>query len=257
EDPDRLDTVLDLHVAVRLLTRWSRDPDTARVERDWDVVRQNRGRGRARLRAVLSGGSPQRLAAPLLSAPALADRTRYAIGRYCRDWAWIQLSRHFPFHNHPIDALCNIAVHPPFSDDDRAAMRTWVLLVIFKGRLGHLERWVPTGSTGDRDATWGRLQKELTPRLRDEDSSGKAPRGLPRLRAELADLLPGLLTGWKPTLARLAALSGTTPLIPRFNAILNTIHWHTDIPRPGGHYFTKYCAAAAQALDHIRAQEEL
>jgi hypothetical protein len=257
-DPDRLDAVLDLHVAVRLLTRWSQEDAAAHPERDWEVVRQNRGRARARLRAVLSSGDAQRLAAPLLSAPALADRTRFAIGRYCRDWAWIQLSRHFPFHSHPVDALCaDDGDHPPFSDDDRMAMRSWVLLVVLKGRLEHLERWIHSGGTGDRDATWGRLQQDLPERLRELDSSGRMRRGLPGLRAELADLLPGVLADWLPILDRLSALPDSADLIPRFNAILDNADWHADIPRPGGRYFKKYQRNVRAALEHLRSTMEL
>ena len=256
--PAHLDTVLDLHVACRLLDRWSEDQAVTCPERNWQVVKQNRGRARARLRAVLAAADPTTLQAPLLALDGLADRTRYAMRRYCRDWAWIQLARHFPFHCHTIDARCNTQDdHPPMSAADRASLKSWVLLVILKGRLAHLERWIHSGGTGDRDATWGRLQKDLPDRLRELDTSGRMQRGLPRLRAELAELLPAFLAAWNPVLVRLSALSDTDALIPRFNTILDEIDWQDDIPRPGGRYFMKYSQNAAEALTRLKAAMEL
>lgn len=253
--PSALDSALELHVACRLIERWSRDPETTCRDRSWQVVLQNRGRARARLRALLAGGAPERLLAPLLSLEGLCPRTRRAVRSYARDWAWIQLSRQFPFHVHRLDPPCHAPDEdePLFSASDADLLRTWVLLVVLKGRLDHLEQWIQTGGTGgDRDATWGRLLLDLPDRLRDFDPDGRASRGQHRLRAELADQLPELLEALRPLLMRLSLLPAGRDYGALVNALLDeaSTAWSPAIPRPLVR--RQYHSHIAAALDRLQ-----
>ena len=243
----RLDAVLDLHIACRQLDRWATEPETTRPARAWQVVVQNRGRARARLRALLAGEGAALLGAPLLALDGLYARTRYALRRYCRDWAWIQLSRQFPFSVHTLDAPCGaLPAGPPLSDDDHRALQSWVLLVILKDRLGHLRRWIQTGGTGDRDAGWGRLLQALPDHLRETGADGKVRRGQNHLRAELAELLPEALERLRPTLAALDALPRDRKLA-RAAAALIAPDWAPTIPAPKVRW-RAYCDSAGAAL---------
>jgi hypothetical protein len=249
----QLDCALDLHLACRQLDRWAEDPDTTAPDRCWQVVIQNRGRARARLRALLSSSPPETLQPTLLALPGLYQRTRFAIRRYCRDWAWIQLSQQFPFSIHTLDASCTAPpAGPTLTDPDRATLRTWILLAILKDRLDHLRRWIRSGGTGDRDASWGRLLLTLPVHLRTHGDSGRASRGQHHLRAELAELLPETLEQWSPLLQRLSTLPRDRSLGSAVTAALQP-QWHPAIPLPKVRW-RAYCDHAGTALRTIREE---
>lgn len=246
DDAHSLEAALDLHIACRQLDRWADAAETTAPDRSWQVVVQNRGRARARMRALLSGDSSRGLLQePLLALPGLFQRTRFAIRRYCRDWAWIQLSQQFPFGVHPLDAPCDAPLsRPPLTTDDRQALQTWILLAILKDRLGHLRRWIQTGGTGDRDATWGRLLMAVPDHLRETGRRGAA-RGQHHLRAELTELLPEALERWLPTLRALGALPRQKGLGAAAEALLLP-DWHPAIKPPSVRW-RAYCDSAAAA----------
>ncbi len=257
--PDHLDTLLDAHVARRLIARWSESSDYTTPARDWTVVRQNRARARARLRAALSAAPPASLLEQLLALDSLHARTLFAARRYARDWAWIQVSRDFSFGLHPIDPLClQREDAPPFDEEQRHMLQTWVLLVILKGHLARLEHWIRDGSAGSKNAGWERLKKDALPAsLKELDSRGHMVRGQRRLRAELSETMDEFLATLQPTLAHLAALPDGPDLPQRFCAVLDEQGWHSAIKKPGGKFYrSKYHPNAIAAAARLRPAEE-
>ena len=141
ETPDLAEAVLDAHVALRLLDTWS-TPEGADPLRSWGVVVQNRGRARGRLRA-LAMTRPAALRPLLLSLDALHARTLTAVRRYAWDWAWESMARGFAWDfSNPVTPPCEPPEHglEPLEDTDLPAARTWILLVVLKGRLDHCRR---------------------------------------------------------------------------------------------------------------------
>lgn len=237
DTPDRAESILDAHVVLRLLSTWE-DAEGADPLRSWGVVVQNRGKARGRLRA-LAMGRPAALKSALLSLDALHARTVLATRRYAWDWAWESMARGFAWD------FAN-AVTPPCEAPDDAldplgpelvpAVRTWVLLVLLKGRHDHLQRWVQTGGTGDRDGTWGRLLSDELPEiLRDPlppaPARGRVTATYHRLRAWLADGLDETIAGLRPTLVAVAALPPGRQLARAAEALLAPT-WDARVPFP-------------------------
>ncbi len=241
-----LESLLDAHTVLRLLSSWSSGQDDP--GHSWAVVTQNRGRARARVRAVLVEHGRPRMLEPLLVMDALWARTAAATRRLAWSWAWRELGRGLSFDLEtagtrrckPVDLG-----HRPLDARERAALKTWVLLAVLKGRLTHLQRWVRTGSTGDRDATWGRLlANELPTHLRGDD-------GRPvRVRVELADTLDDLLVDLRPALAALAELPTGRKLRAAFTAELEP-RWAADVPFPKSGFptFHRQAVAALEVID--------
>jgi hypothetical protein len=254
ESPGRMEALLDLHVALRLLARWSSGPLEG-AEADWRVVVQNRGRSRGRLRAVMAL-EPNALLEPLLGLDALAARTEAAVRRLAWAWARQQLGRGLTFDvTDGVTPPCHPPPEglPPLSEGERAAAATWCLLVALKGRLWHLRAWVRTGSTGDTDSTWGRLLKdELPERLRDPGVGRNA--SYRRLRAALSEELEDMLQDLSPALTLAASLKGGKGLRGRFEASL-TERWHPDVPFPRSGFPT-FQRNASEALTALAAREE-
>lgn len=248
-----IERLLDLHVCFRLIDRWAA-PGRVWRERSWNVVVQNRGRARGRLRALLAGGDPSPLRA-VVTLDSLYERTATAVERFCRDWAWQQVSLGFSFYGgHLVDPACvgGAGRVTPFTPTERDALSAWVLLAVVKGRLAHLERWVANGRTGDRDSVWGRLlSEELPASLRSSDAAEPARAGLKRVRAELAETLPSLLTALAPTVERLGALQSHDSDIER--AFVATVRdaWHDEVRLPRVRY-RRYIENAAMAAVDLR-----
>ena len=230
--PERLERWMDLHAALRMVASWRGDPGSDA----WAVVRQNRGRARGRLRA-LAMSAPDSLHDHLLGLEGLAARTEAAVRRYAWAWAWKELALDFSFDiARTVTPPCEPAeaLPEPLPDALLPALEVWVLLVIFRGRVEHLRRWVATGSTGDRDSTWARLLTEALPEaLADPGEPGAEQRGRTyrRLRADLAERLPELLQGLRPLLAQIASLSPGRGLPAQLSALLEG-RWHADVPYP-------------------------
>ncbi len=237
EAPDRAESVLDAHVVLRLLDTWA-EAEGADPVRSWGVVIQNRGKARGRLRAMAMG-RPSQLRSVLLSLDALTARTLLATRRYAWDWAWESMARGFAWD------FANAVTPPceapdegllPLGPEHAPAVRTWVLLALLKGRRDHLERWVQTGGTGDRDGTWGRLLSDELPEALRDPLPPLPPRGrvtatYHRLRAFLADALDEILTSLLPTLGSLAALAPGRDLARRSEELL-TPAWDARVPFP-------------------------
>lgn len=249
ERPERLAELLDLHLALRLLEHWSQ-PERAAPERSVAVVAHNRGRARSRLRASLREAPAEHLLEQILALPGLAARTRSAVARFARDWAWQQVQHGFSFYDaRTIDPACVLpeGAPPPLPTEALPVLRTWVLRVLLKGRLAHLRQWVHGGDTVDpKDATWGRLLKDDCPELLRSYPGASRTEGLARLRAELVEQLPELWPELLPVLGRLAALTEQGPsLEAAFSAVLHD--WDERVPFPKVRY-RDYQAAAGQAL---------
>lgn len=235
EAPDGAEAVLDLHVILRLLETWS-SPEGTDPVRSWAVVVQNRGRARARLRA-LAMARPAAMRAALLSADALHARTLAAMRRYAWDLAWEGMARGFAWDfSNPVTTPCEAppAELQPLGVALMPVIRTWVLLVVLKGRHEHLQRWVQTGGTGDRDGVWGRLlSEELPDELRDPTAagSGRVLSTYHGLRAWLADGLDETLTAIRPTLSAIVALPAGRNLARAMDALLRP-SWDPRVPFP-------------------------
>lgn len=225
-NPSQLEALLDLHVLRKVVAAWPADP--------WPRVTQNRGRARGRLRAALAESRGPELSRALLGLDALHSRTRAATQRFAWAWAWAELARDFSFDlDRTVTPACVDAgsALAPLSASDHAALRTWVLLVLLRGRRGHLERWVRTGSTGDRDSAWARLLATLPDDLADPASPGARTRTYHRVRTALSDSLCDHQQGLASVLAALARLEGGRGLRGRFTAAVGGA-WDARVPLP-------------------------
>ena len=226
--PPILEELAGVHLIRRLLARWGEGADHPRAA--WCTVRANRSILRARLRAMICELPAERLFELALSAPGLAARTDRAVRRYALAWAWHQLRRRFPgTTENPVSVPCaqTTPVDELDADYDFSMLRRWVLLVVLRGRLAHLERWVDTGGTGDRDATWGRLLSEELPEAIG-DRRSVSPHAQLRLALSLA--LSEQLMELVPTLQRLVALPDNRGLPDAFNAVIAP-YWHEELPK--------------------------
>ncbi|MEY3210319.1 MAG: hypothetical protein RIT28_800, partial [Pseudomonadota bacterium] len=202
DDPEALPRITHLHLFGRLIERAATaGPDALGDNELRAICRQNVARARARLRATLAA-RPKAVLHALLDLDALHARTQDAAGRFA--YAWVNRELTFGLsmgHGPRVTTRC-VAPEPlpeGANDADPSmpidSAKGWILLVIFRGRFGHLWRWVYDGTTGDRDSVWGDLlKKELPPSLWEP--------GLlrPRLRQTLRSELPELLWELEPTL---------------------------------------------------------
>ncbi len=231
-DPAWLETLVDLHVAVRLIDRWHAGHNLD-LESSWDVVVANRGRARARIRSILAGdrAALQRI----LKVDSLHARTCDAVMRWAREWAWQLHRRRWESPTqHPVDAPCAAAATAPLDDDETLALRAWVLLVCLKGRHTELRAWTFEG-TGIAAGTWGRLlADELPESLRDALQPGRKRRGLGRVRAGVAEHWDSLLDHCAGVLEALSILpqDGLKEAAPRLLAQVG----HTQVAFPSRGY---------------------
>lgn len=236
---------LDAHLVRRLLVAWR----SGRTSTDWILATQNRGRARARARALLAARGAK-LAEPLLALDALYARTAAALRRLAWGWAWSELARDFSFDlGRPLTTPCRPPAAPrpsPLSPEERPALRSWVLLVALKGRLGHLRAWVAEGRTGDRDSTWGRLLSEDLPALLREGAEDLHYR---RLRAALSAELGACLEALRSPLAAVVALPPGRRLRAAFEEALRP-GWDERVPFPRSGFPT-FQQHAAEALDAL------
>lgn len=201
--PGALEQALDLEVALRLCDRWSRaDSHFFTDKAMWRLAVQNRGRARGRLRAVLAEQPADTLVQALSTLDALHARTVAALRRYAWAWAWNELAR-----NIPLDPTGGVTPPCRFVPDeaalDDAAIQSWLTLVVLRGRVDHLRRWL-RGGVG-RDSVWGRLLAEALPgSLTDGPQRGRQRR-YGRLKATLGADLEERLERLGPVLGRVAA----------------------------------------------------
>ncbi len=249
---------LDLHVALRVLAGW-KDGATA-FDDARNIVSQNRGRARARLRAALLATDRDALLARLLTLPGLRARTAAAIRRWAWSWAWQELASDFAFDlGHTVTPPCEAAgaVLEPIAGED-AAIVTWLLLVTLKGKLPALQKWVRTGSAGDRDSTWGRLLSDEFPEVlrdaRGEARGGARAQTYHRVRATLSDSLAERIRGLAPTLRGVVTLRAGRTIRAEFVARFAP-GWHAGVPFPKAGFPT-FIDNAAAALDALAVTTE-
>ncbi|MCA9572775.1 MAG: hypothetical protein KC656_33285, partial [Myxococcales bacterium] len=133
----------DAEVLFRLLAHW-REGRHADPQSIGNLLVQVRGRMRSNLRAVALRECTDTAMERLLALDGLALRTERAVARLAERWAWEELSRRFPMGEGPsVVAGCEVPGVPEPLDADQAGMAwTWVLLVVLRGRLEVLDRWV-------------------------------------------------------------------------------------------------------------------
>lgn len=240
-DHSTTEALLDLHTVLRLIDASPETPAEA-----WRIVSQNRGKARGRLRALVANESGW---LPVLTAlDAIDARSRAAVARFAWAWAWQELAHDFPFDpSRAVTPRCDPIdqVFLPLSSAERAPLATWVLLVTLKGRHDHLQRWVATGGTGDRDSTWARLLKDLPVGLSNAEA-------YPRVRHALSETLDEHLDGWTPVLRRIAEAKVDRKLKRLLTTLLEP-HWHADVPFPRSGFPT----FVAHARELVRRQENV
>ena len=254
--PPTMETLLDLHVVMRLVNRWHEgacEPDTS-----WGTVVQNRGRARGRLRAISAGAGGQCMLEPLMALDSLHARTDAAVRRYAWAWAWRELAHDFSFNTeHPIGRPCVVEADAlePIGASERATISTWILLVILKGRQAHLERWIRCGGTGDRDSTWARLLADDLPQhLADPEQTDRRARSYHRLRADLAEALPEHLVAVGPALTALAQMRKHRGLRAEVTQALAPL-WDPRVPFPKSGFPT-FLTNARTSLQERDAEQE-
>ena len=146
---------------------------------------------------------------------------------------WQELRRDFTFDGRnlatpPCALAAEDAPVEPF-EPPAGLLRTWVLLVILRGRWDQLQRWAEEGSTGDRDSTWGRLLSESLPTALAVGPGGG--RDLRRLRDHLSMALPDVLIDLLPELRAIAALAVGERLPDAVRAALSP-RWDPRVPLP-------------------------
>lgn len=206
-DPGWMEHLLDGLVAQRLVAAWSgvgteTGPRTS-PKQAWDVVLRNRGRTRGRLRAVLLETAGDALLA-IPSLPGLAAATHQALAAVGWSQAHVVLHKHgLPSWDSSLTPTCEAPppLQPLLSAQDEAVLRTWMLLVVLRGRWAQLDHWGRTGTWRTRpDSGWGRLLKDgLPPRL-GQDGAGYA-----RIQAHLTLHGPRLWADLRPVLEAVAA----------------------------------------------------
>ena len=239
DQPHGAEFLLDHHVQCRLLHAWSK----GRCDTDWSIITQARGRVRARVRRV-AGERPDAVLDALLHLDALAHRSESAVGRWAWAWAWQELGTGFAFDlERPLSPPCeqDDELRVDLGEAARAPLTTWVLLVVLKGRLPHLRRWLADGGSGDRDSTWGRLLSEsLPPALRQDRYRCT--------RLLLAEDIDARVAALGPVLERLADLPEGRGLRTAFEREL-LADWHPDVPFPRSGFPT----FRAHARHHLRS----
>lgn len=279
--PDEVEALLDAHLGLRLIDSWAKEPAQP-LERGWRIVRQNRGRAAARVRAVVAEGCVEALGAHLLALPGLHARTAAAVRAYF--WAWgLDLVTHASVAGLPEargwrdpegglawQAAVDFSYDPerdvtpactdpnpgpaPMDEDELRALRTWVLLVAMRGRLPQLRAWTDHGG-GDKDGGWGRLlADDLPDLLRDPGSTQRERSGYRRLRLALAASLPVLLRELSPLLRALATVHPGRAAAAAVHALLAPA-WHPSVrfPQSG---FPTILRHAAEALASLPRPEE-
>lgn len=250
------DALLDLHAALRLLRAWSHHDSPRPPAADYAILTQNRGRARGRLRAVLAGQPPHTILENVLALDALHARTDAALRRFAWAWAWQELAYDFSFDLHrAVTPACPppASTLAPLSPEALTALPTWVLLVVYRGRLDHLVRWVQTGSTGDRDSAWARLLTDALPaNLKDPPIRGARSASYRRLRAELSFSLERVLGAARERIAATANLRTGRTLKAAFIE-LHGESWHPAVPmlRSGFPTARKAAVAALPRLDTL------
>lgn len=237
QDPTALDQALDLHTALRLVQVWRRGgrswlPDPSRA-----VILANRGRGRARLRALAATVGGTWLAEQLLALPGLWARTRAAAR-----WFGTDLARQERGHDltlsldRPVLPPCRRRElpPPPLGAEDERAVDCWLFVVACQGHWRTLRTWVQDGRS-TQGGTWGRLlSKALPASLTDAGRGGGADATYDRLRAYLRST-------WEIRVqvvrARVDEIIGLRPRTRRRREQCLDRWWCPEITRPSGPLF--------------------
>lgn len=224
--PERLEALVDLHLALRLVHTWRTAAGCA-PGRAWRVVERNHQvlRGRLRMLAVRRGPPPG-----LPELDGLESRTRRVVGAWA--WAWtLEVFSRDVDPQRPASPPCR----PPelldttLTEDERAQLETWVALVVLRGRLSHLKAWL-AGTTLPRDRAWERLlYEQLPPALGDEGPGRNG--SYRRLREALALGAGPWLERWGPVLREVGRLEASRRLPAQVKQFL-TEHWHPLVPFP-------------------------
>lgn len=240
--------VLDLHLLCRLCRSWSEGGTAAtRPAHGRALLRRNIDRVRARLRAMLADDRAS-LLTPLLNMDGLHDATLAATRRLA--WALARRELETGFSMSFARASLQRCLAPraePLPPTERAPLLTWVLLVVLRGRLAHLRRWLEQGTTGDHDAVWGRL-------LSSAPLCAPGERRHQRLRKVLREHFPDMFAAHRPVLRQLALLPPGRHLRQRCERLLRP-SWSATIPFPERDFpaIVRHASAALHLLSEGEA----
>lgn len=237
QEPARLEAMLDLHVAWRLVRSWSQ-PGACGVDASWHVLEHHRYRVRGRLRALVRERSDERLRDALLGLDGLDDRTRRAVASFIWTWAQQELSVRFAVVPRVLTPICVVPeIRPPRTARPQTpeiweVERGWLLLCLLKGQGARIRLY-----SRHQDHANGSLG-ELLNLLPDEaaDPDRQARRSWEGLRSSLRAHLPEWEGQLAPVLRQVAALNPRDRDIKRqIRALLSPV-WHPMIAWPRGGY---------------------
>ena len=252
--PDTLEALVNYHTCMRLLTTWTDAPKRCLdPKRTHGVVWQNRGRARARLRAVVLRQPPERWVLALAARPGIARHTRAATRSLADAWAWRQTRlAGFSYEPRPVTRRCADLPHthlPRFITHDEPA-RTWVWLCVIRGQLSILRTWSRTGTLERKNGPWQRCLN-AAPDCVCQDRPGQAPkeRYYP-LQFFLDEALEELLHDLLPALEALARLPARRAKASHIRPLLDEFGWDARVAKPKGAYnrIPAHCEAALQHL---------
>ena len=237
-----LDSTLDLHLALRVLERLGEPPRTPEQSR-WSRVVHHLGRARGRLRALARDQEGIALEQRLLALPSLYARTQAALRQHFFVWAYEELHLDWPVSAWSGAPACEDSplLAPPeapprralrWGEQEQAAMRAWILLVILRGQERELRRWVISG--GNTSGGLARaLRRDLPDTLLDFDPPR---RGYLGVRAWLTQHLGAEERALTSTVAMLADLPLPDSAAARGQfraALIELLTPHVQVPARG------------------------
>lgn len=201
--PRVLATGIDLHVTLRLIEHLGVEvpAGTSGGLPGWLIVRQNRGKARGRLRAVV-GMSPATLSAHLLPLQGLHARSEAAFARYAFDWAWREARAGFSFDMDRMRSPACVVPPPgapplaPIPSASEPAVGTTLLSLVARGCWEDLGKWLDGAPSRDLSDAFYRCLKDAPDEVSDPQLPGARARTYHRLR----DHLEGALDTYRPML---------------------------------------------------------
>lgn len=248
---DRLEALLDLHVASRLIERW-RVEAACGVDTSWQATAHHRRRACGRLRALVRDAPGDALVNAVVELPGLAERTRKAVARYM--WGWFFVYPQGELNAVPREVTQRCVMPPPPATlvrraeglEVEAEERDLVLYLYLRGLRPALMSYLICA---------GKPPTRLSEALADlsdtiADPGQLKPRRYQALRASLRSTLPRYVRELTSTLREVAALEGSRSAKRAALARILDPVWRSSQERPL-HCIDKMIANARQILEDL------